>query len=71
MCSPIGSLTLTPYYWLRTNKHRTLNLIELSIDLLNSNSVAALGQKDIVFGNGDKGHIQTKGHFITIRAKST
>ena len=34
----IGDRTGTPYFWLRTNKHRTLNLIGLSLDLLNYSS---------------------------------
>ena len=40
-CSSIGDRTQTPYFWLQTNKHRTLNLrnlIELSLDLLNQSS---------------------------------
>ena len=37
-CSSIGDQTRTPYFWLRTNEHCTLNLIRLSLDLLNYSS---------------------------------
>ena len=37
-CSSIGDRTRTPYFWLWTNRHRTLNLIGLSLDLLNYSS---------------------------------
>ena len=41
MCSSIGDRTPTPYFWLRTIEHRTLNLIGPSLDLVNrlSNSI--------------------------------
>ena len=38
LCSSIGDRgdrTRSPYFWLRTIEHRTLNLIGLSLDLLN------------------------------------
>ena len=38
MWSSIGDRILTPYLWCRTNEHRTSNLIELSLDLLNYSS---------------------------------
>ena len=37
-CSSIGDRTRTPYFWLRTNEHRTSNLIGLSLNLLNYSS---------------------------------
>ena len=37
-CSSIGDRTRTSYFWLRTNEHRTLNLIGLSLNLLNYSS---------------------------------
>ena len=30
--SPIGDRTRTPYFWLQTNKHQSLNLKGLSLD---------------------------------------
>ena len=35
MCSSIGHRTGTPIFWLWTIEHRTLNLIRISLDLLN------------------------------------
>ena len=37
-CSSIGDRTRTPYFWLQTNKNQTLNIIGLSLDLLNYSS---------------------------------
>ena len=37
-CSSIGDRTRTPFFWLRTNEHRTSNLIRLSLNLLNYSS---------------------------------
>ena len=37
-CSFVGDRTRTPYFWLRTIEHRTLNLIELSLHELNHSS---------------------------------
>ena len=37
-CSSIGDQTWTPYFWLRTNEHGTLNLIGLLLDLLDYSS---------------------------------
>ena len=37
-CSFIGDRTRTPFFWLRTNEHRTSNLIRLSLNLLNYSS---------------------------------
>ena len=37
-CSSIGDRTRTPNFWVRTNEHRTLNLIGLSLDLPNYSS---------------------------------
>ena len=36
--SSIGDRTQTSYFWLRTIEHRTLNLLGLSLDLLNYSS---------------------------------
>ena len=38
VCSSIGDWTLTPYFWLRTNRQWTSNLIEPPLDLLNHSS---------------------------------
>ena len=37
-CSSVGDGTRTPYFWLRTIEHRTSNLIQSSLHLLNCSS---------------------------------